>query len=268
MLKGKNALVTGSTRGIGLATARALAAQGCNIVLNGFGDQNEIETHRRTIENDYGVTALFHGADLSADDQLDDLADVALSKLGGIDILVNNAVIRYFHPIEEFDRDEWRHALAVNLSAPFFLTQRVLPGMRQRGWGRIVNLSSVMGFGGRSGRVDYISCKTGILGLTRATAAETRREKNITCNAVCPGSVLTPNTEIKIQELADAKGLNFEDAKEAYVQNRGQTSGFIDPSEIADTIVYLCQDGSYNISGAAIPVDRGRSVTWLEGPLD
>jgi 3-hydroxybutyrate dehydrogenase len=265
MLKGKTALVTGSTRGIGEAAARTLAAQGCNIMMNGFGDADDIEAKRAQIEAESGSTVRYHDADLSDEKQLDDLVDCAEAVFGGIDILVNNAVIRYFHTVDDFDRDNWRHALSVNVTAPFFLMQRVLPGMRKRGWGRIINMASVLGLGARGGRADYVTSKTAIIGLTRAVAAETKLEPQITCNAICPGSVLTPNTEIKIGELAEADGLNFEDAKAQYLLRRGQKTGYIDPAQIADLIAFLCQNSSMDITGTAIPIDRGRSATWLDG---
>jgi 3-hydroxybutyrate dehydrogenase len=264
MLKGKTALVTGSTRGIGEAAARALAAQGCNVMMSGFGDPDEIERKRASIEAETGASVRYHGADLADADQIDDLARSVEAAFGSLDILVNNAVIRYFSSVEAFDRDEWNHALAVNLTAPFFLIQHALPGMRRRGWGRIVNMSSVMGLGARSGRADYITTKTGLIGLTRAVAAELRDEANITCNALCPGSVLTPNTEIKIAELARNEGIGLEQAKREYLLRRGQTTGYIEPDRIAKLIVFLCQDSALDINGAAIPIDKGRAATWLE----
>lgn len=264
MLKGRSALVTGSTRGIGEAIARALAVEGCSVMMNGFGDAAEIEAKRASIEAETGAKVRFYGADLAEEEQVDDLVRTTEAEFGAVDILVNNAVIRYFHSIDDFNRDEWRHALAVNVTAPFLLIQSVLPGMRRRGWGRIVNFSSVMGLAGRSGRVDYITSKTAMLGLTRATAAETRNEPNITCNALCPGSVLTPNTEIKIAELADEKGISLDEAKEEYLRRRGQTTGYIEPARVADLVAFLCQEKASDITGAAIPIDRGRSATWLE----
>jgi len=264
MLKGKAALVTGSTRGIGEAAARALAAEGCNVMMCGFGNPDDIERKRAAIEADTGVKVRYHNADLADADQLDDLARSVDAAFGSFDILVNNAVIRYFHTIETFERDDWNHALAVNLTAPFFLIQHALPGMRRRGWGRIVNMSSVMGLGARAGRADYITTKTGLLGLTRAVAAELRGAQNITCNALCPGAVLTPNTEIKIAELAQNEGLEFEQAKREYLARRGQITGYIEPDRVAKLIVYLCQDSSLDINGAAIPIDKGRAAAWLE----
>tara|TARA_B100000676_G_C18090699_1_gene859421 strand:- start:5211 stop:6014 length:804 start_codon:yes stop_codon:yes gene_type:complete len=261
---GKNALVTGSTRGIGKATAEALAAEGCNVMLSGFGDPVKIEAECTRMANTYGVNVAYNGADLSKEDDCDELVDAATEILGPIEILVNNAVIRYFHDIEEFPREEWQHALAVNVTAPFILTQRVLADMRERKWGRIINFSSVLGVAARSGRADYVVSKHAMLGLTRATAAEIKDIEGITCNAICPGSVLTPNTEIKINELAEEQGVSFEEATEVFLARRGQTRNFIDPTQVAKLIVFLCQDSSLNITGAALPIDQGRSATWLE----
>ena len=264
-MKGKAALVTGSTRGIGEAIAKALAAEGCNVMLNGFGDAAAIEQKRAAMEEQHGVTVRYNGADLGVESQVDDLTRATEEAFGSVDILVNNAVIRYFHSIDDFDRKDWHNAMAVNVTAPFLLTQNVLPGMRQRGFGRIVNFSSVLGLAARSGRADYVTAKTAMLGITRATAAETRSEPNITCNAICPGSVLTPNTEIKIGELAEEAGLSFDDAKGEYLRRRGQTTGYIEPARVANLITFLCRDEASDITGTAIPIDRGRSATWLDG---
>jgi 3-hydroxybutyrate dehydrogenase len=263
-MQGRNALVTGSTRGIGAAIAEALAAEGCNVMLNGFGDADAIEAARSRMAETHGVTVAYNGADLSNEGDVDALTQAAEKTLGGIDILVNNAVIRYFHGIDDFPREEWNHALAVNVTAPFILTQNVLPGMRERKWGRIVNFSSVLGLAARSGRSDYVVSKHAMLGLTRATAAEVRDIEGITCNAICPGSVLTPNTEIKIAELAEAEGIDFEEAKVLFLKRRGQTRPHIDPARVAELIVFLCRDSASDITGAAIPIDQGRSATWLE----
>ena len=157
MLQGKSALVTGSTRGIGAAIAAALAAEGCNVMLNGFGHAAQIESTRQELAERCGVSVAYHGADLAQEAEVDALTDATAEAFGGVDILVNNAVIRYFHSIDDFPREEWRHALAVNVTAPFVLTQNVLPGMKSKGWGRIVNFSSVLGLAARSGRADYIT---------------------------------------------------------------------------------------------------------------
>ena len=264
MLKGKTALVTGSTRGIGAAAAAALAAEGCNVMLNGFGDDAEIEKQRASLAHDHGVGVAYCDADLADVPQIRHLVSQTTEHLGPPDILVNNAVIRYFASIDEFAPEEWDHALAVNLSAPFHLIRLVLPGMRRRHWGRIVNISSVLGLGARSGRVDYVTTKTGLIGLTRAVAAETRAAGNITCNAICPGAVLTPNTEVKIAELAEAEGLSPEEARSEYLSRRDQPTDFIDPARVARLIRFLCKDESFDMNGAAIPIDNARSAAWLE----
>ena len=263
-MRGRNALVTGSTRGIGAAVAAALAAEGCNVMLNGFGEADVIEATRQGLADEHGVSVAYCSSDLSKEDEVDALTKETEDAFGGIDILINNAVIRYFHGIDDFPREEWNHALAVNVTAPFILTQNVLPGMRERKWGRIVNFSSVLGMAARSGRADYVVSKHAMLGLTRSTAAEIREIEGITCNAICPGSVLTPNTEIKIGELAEEKGLSFEDATAVFLARRGQSRNFIQPAQVAKLIVFLCQDSSLDITGAALPIDQGRSATWLE----
>jgi 3-hydroxybutyrate dehydrogenase len=267
MLKGKTALVTGSTRGLGEATASALAAEGCNVMLSGFGDAAQIENKRGALAEEHNVSVGYHDADLADPAQIENLMRRTRDDLGGPDILVNNAVIRYFHEVDEFPREQWDNALAVNVSAPFHLIKLALPGMRKRDWGRIVNISSVMGLGGRSGRADYITSKSALIGMTRAVASETRMTENITCNALCPGTILTPNTEIKIAELAEAEGLGTEEARRQYLLRRSQPTDFIDPARVARLIVFLCQDKSYDITGAIIPIDSGRSATWLEAPM-
>jgi 3-hydroxybutyrate dehydrogenase len=267
MLKGKTALVTGSVRGIGETTARALAEQGCNIMLNGLGEPDEIEATRRRIENDFGVTAKYDGADLAHRDQVEDLVKSTQDAFGGLDILINNAVIRYYRKIVDFDPAAWDHALAVNLTAPFDLVRLALPGMIQSEWGRIVSMSSVLGLSGRSGRVDYTTTKTALLGLTRAIAAETLQYPNITCNAICPGSVLTPFIRARIQGIADERGVSWDEMAVEYRRDLGQHTDFIAPERVSATIVYLCSDIARDINGVGIPIDSGLSNTWSESPL-
>lgn len=264
MAETRNALVTGSTRGIGAAMAEALAADGCNVMLNGFGEADAIEGERRRLAESYGVEVAYNGADLGKEAEVDGLFQAAEEAFGAVDILINNAVIRHFHQIDDFPREEWRNALAVNVTASFMLIQMALRGMKARGWGRIVNFSSVMGLAGRSGRADYITSKHAMLGLTRATAAETVDIEGITCNAICPGSVLTPNTEMKIAELGEAEGLSFEDAKQRYLEIRHQKLDYITPARVARLVAFLCQEESKDITGATLPIDQGRSATWLE----
>lgn len=264
MLDGKTALVTGSTRGLGAATATSLAAAGCNVMLSGFGDPDEVAGMRRRLAETYGVTVGYDDADLADPSAVDALFRAAEGLSGSVDILVNNAVIRHFSSIDDFAPEDWDRAIAVNLTAPFNLTRLALPGMRARGWGRIVNISSVLGLGARSGRADYITTKTALIGLTRATAAETRAETNLTCNALCPGSVLTPNTELKIAELAKEEGLTADEARREYLRRRSMHGDFIDPARVAEFILFLCRDDARDITGGAHPIDSGRSATWLE----
>jgi 3-hydroxybutyrate dehydrogenase len=264
MLKGKTVLVTGSTRGLGAAAAAAFAAAGCNVMLNGFGEAAAIERQRAALAKEHGVSVGYHGADLAKLAEVEALFKAAEGLTGAVDILVNNAVIRHFSSIDAFQPADWDRAIAVNLSAPFHLTRLALPGMRKRGWGRIINISSVLGIGARSGRVDYVTSKTALLGLTRATAAETRGAGNITCNAICPGSVLTPNTEIKIAELAKAEGLSPDAARREYLKRRKQPGDFIQPARIAELMLFLCRDEAHDMNGGALPVDGGRSASWLE----
>jgi 3-hydroxybutyrate dehydrogenase len=264
MLQGKNALVTGSTRGIGAAIAEELAADGCNVMLSGFGEADAIEAERKRLADTYSVSVAYNPADLGKEEDVDGLFQAAEKAFGSVDILVNNAVIRYFHQIEDFPRDELRHAFAVNVTAAFMLIQNALPGMYKRGWGRIVNFSSVMGLAARSGRADYVMSKHALLGLTRATAAETGAYEGITCNAICPGSVITPNSDMKIRELGEEKGLDYDDARKLYLEMRHQKLDFIEPERIAKLVVFLCQESAMDISGAAISIDQGRVATFLE----
>ena len=266
MLEGKTALVTGSVIGIGNATARAFAAEGCNIMMCGLGTPEEIETSRAAIEMDYGVTVKFHGADLADRRQTEGLAQSTRDQFGSIDILVNNAVIRYYDNIVDFDPKNWDHALAVNVTAPFDLTRLTLPIMREKGWGRIVNISSIMGLSACSGRADYITSKTAIIGLTRSTAAETLRDPNITCNAIAPGSVLSDFIKARIQRMAEERQTSFEDMAKRYKRDIGQIADFIEPAQIADAILYLCRDESRHINGTVLPVDGGVAATWIENP--
>lgn len=266
MLKGKTALVTGSVIGIGNATARALAAEGCNIMMCGLGTPEEVEASRAAVETEFGVTVKFHDTDLAERAQTEALAAATVEQFGGIDILVNNAVIRYYDDIVDFDPKNWDHALAVNVTAPFDLTRLALPGMKSRGWGRVVNISSIMGLAARSGRADYITSKTAIIGLTRSTAAETLRDPNITCNAIAPGSVLSDFIRARIQKMADERQTSFDEMAKRYKKDIGQIAEFIEPAQIADAIVYLCRDESRHISGTVLPVDGGIAATWVENP--
>ena len=254
---GKNALVTGSTRGIGKATAEALAAEGCNVMLSGFGDAAEIEAERARIAETYGVTVAYNGADLGKEGDCDALTDAAVEALGPIEILVNNAVIRYFHNIDEFPREKWKHALAVNVTAPFILTQKVLTGMRERKWGRIINFSSVLGMAARAGRADYVVSKHAMLGLTRATAAEVRDTEGITCNAICPGFVQTPLVDGQIDDQAKVNNMSREEVIRDIVLASQPSKRFVEADHIAETVLFLCGPAAASFTGASLSIDGG-----------
>ncbi len=260
MLKGRCALITGSTQGLGQAMARRLAAEGCNIVLNGFGDPAEIEAQRRALEAEHAIRALHHGADLAESRQIADLIETAGREFGGVDILINNAVVRHFSPVEKFQPEDWDRALAVNLSAAFHTTRLVLAGMRARGFGRILNISSVYGLFGGVNRVDYITTKTALIGLTRAVALETARD-NITCNAICPGSSPSPAIEQRLQDFMAAEGLERDRAMEKFMAGRQPSGRFVAMENVAALAAFLCGPGAADITGAALPVDGGWSAS-------
>jgi 3-hydroxybutyrate dehydrogenase len=261
MLKGKTALVTGSIGGIGYATAGALAAQGCNVMLNGFADADEIEAKRSALESAHGVTARYHGADLRQLPDIEDLVATTERDLGPVDILVNNAVVRHFAPIEEFRTEDWHAALDVNLTAGFHLIRLTLGGMRARGFGRIVNLASTLGIIAMPNRIDYVVTKTALMGLTRGIALETQKEPDITVNAVCPGAVRTPAAEARVRALAETEGIPVDEAEKKFLTGRQPTDRFIEPEKVGGLIAFLCSDAAREITGASIPIDDAWTIS-------
>lgn len=261
-LAGKSALITGSLGGIGWATARALAAQGCSVMLNGFADAAVIRDRRDELARAHGGRVAYHGADLADPPQIAALVAATVAAHGSLDILVNNAVVRAFSSVEAFDPADWDRAIAVNLSAPFHLIRLALPHMRRAGWGRIVNMASVMGFIATVDRADYVATKTGLVGLTRAVALEVARTA-ITCNAICPGAVLSPATEGRIDEVVAREGRDKAALLREYVAgNTRQPSGrFIEADNVAGLIAFLCGPHGADINGAALPIDGA----WLAG---
>lgn len=262
----KVALITGAMGGIGGAIAEALGRQDCRLMLNDVGDASALEARCAALSEQLGLDVQFHGADLSDRAQVEQLVRDTAARLGPVDILVNNAVKRHYHTITEFPLDAWDYAMAVNVTAPFQLTQLVLGGMQTRGFGRIINISSMLGMGARAGRADYVTGKTALLGLTRATAAETLSDTNVTCNAILPGSVLTPIIEKRIQALADERGISWDDMATRYRANLNQAGDFIQPEQIASAIVYLCSDAARAITGTSMPIDAGVSAAFTQGP--
>lgn len=259
MLQGKCALITGSTRGLGRAIASRLAADGCNIVLNGFAEAQDVEDALSELER-MGIGAAHHGADLAVPGQITDLMRFAVEKFGAVDVLVNNAVVRHSSPIETLPVEQWDESLAVNLSAAFHTIRLALPAMRRRGWGRIVNVASIYSFIAAPGRADYITTKTALLGLTRAVALETAGSE-ITCNAVCPGTLPTPPIQARIERLAAERGVSMERATEEYLANRQPGNRFVSVEAVAALVAFLCGPLARDITGAAMPVDGGWSAS-------
>jgi 3-hydroxybutyrate dehydrogenase len=258
-LAGRCAVVTGSSAGLGAAIAERLAADGCDVVLNGIATGTEMAPTQRALEAAYGVRTLFHGADVGDPAQIAAMMAAAEEAFGRVDVLVNNAVVRQFAAIERMAVQGWDRSLAVNLSAAFHTIRLALPGMRERGFGRIVNVSSIYGLVGGANRADYVTTKTGLIGLTRAVALETA-EADITCNAICPGTVATEPIEQKIRDLAAAEGVSVEAATGAYLAERQPSRRFVAKDAVAAMVAFLCGPGGRDVTGAAIPIDGGWSA--------
>ncbi|AZG08218.1 SDR family NAD(P)-dependent oxidoreductase [Pigmentiphaga sp. H8] len=256
MLKGKCAVITGSTAGQGALMAAALAAQGCNIVLNGLGDPAAIENQRATLERETGVDVSYHPADLSVEEQVASLIAFALERHGAVDILINNAVVRHFAPVEEFESAHWTQELAVNLSSAFYAIRAALPGMRAKGWGRIINLSSNHGLFGAANRVGYVTTKTALIGLTRAVAMETVGTQ-ITCNAICPSAMLGINSQTKIDDLMKREQISREAATAKFLSER-KTTRFVET--LPAVVLFLCSEAGRDMTGVALPVDLGSTA--------
>ena len=257
MLKGKTALVTGSSGGIGLAIAQELATAGCNVMLHGLEDPGIVADSLVALRVN-GVTAVYHQKDLQNPEEIEQLSVQALEQFGCVDILVNNAVTRHFSPIESFPAERWDQALAVNLSAPFHFVKAFLPGMRQAGWGRVINMTSVYGSRGTPNRIDYVTTKSALIGMTRAIAAEVVGQ-NITCNALCPGSVLTPNIESRIRALMQEKNLNWDVATAEFLHGKQPGGKLIPAKHLAELALFLCTPAGGQMNGAVLPMENG----WL-----
>ena len=256
MLKGKNALVTGSTSGIGLGIAEGLAAQGVNLVLNGFGDAKEIETLRAGLAAKFGVKVLYDGADMSKADQIEAMMHKAEKDLGGIDILVNNAGIQHVAPVDEFPINKWDAIIAINMSSTFHTTRCALAYMKKQGWGRIINIASAHALVASPFKSAYVTAKHGVMGFTKTVALEVA-EKGITVNAICPGYVLTPLVEKQIPDTAKARGITEEQVKRDVLLAAQPTKKFVTVEELAGTTVFLCSDAAASITGTNISVEGG-----------
>jgi 3-hydroxybutyrate dehydrogenase len=252
MLKGKTALVTGSTSGIGLGIALTLARQGANIILNGFGDA---EAPKREVAAT-GVQVDYHGADMSKPEQIADMIAHADRTFGGVDILVNNAGIQHVAPIEDFPPEKWDSIIAINLSSAFHTTRLAIPGMRKKNWGRIINIASAHGLVASAEKVAYVAAKHGIVGLTKVVALETATT-GITSNAICPGWVLTPLVQKQIEARAAESGEGVEAETRKLLGEKQPSMQFTTPEQLGDLAVFLCSPGADNVRGVAWQVDGG-----------
>lgn len=255
-IKDKVALITGSTSGIGLGIAESLAAQGCHIMLNGFGDPDEIKALQQRIEADHTVKVSYSDADLSRADDAVGLVKYTEEQLGAVDILVNNAGIQHVSPVEEFPHDKWEQIIAINLSAAFYTIHEAMKGMKQRKFGRIINIASAHGLVASANKAGYVAAKHGLVGLTKVVALETATQ-NITCNAICPGWVLTPLVQKQVDAWAARDGISVADAEKALLSEKQPSLRFTAPEEVGEMAVYLCSDAARNVTGTTLSIDGG-----------
>ncbi|MGY3355007.1 3-hydroxybutyrate dehydrogenase [Bradyrhizobium sp. GM0.4] len=256
MLTDKVAIVTGSTSGIGLGIARELARLGANLVLNGFGDANEIEAIRNSIEGDHGVRAVYDGADVSKADAVRGLIAATIEKFGHLDILVNNAGIQFTAPVDEFPIAKWDAILGINLSAAFHGIAVAVPQMKKQRWGRIVNIASTHGLVASTHKAAYVAAKHGLVGLTKVVGLETAGS-GVTCNAVCPGWVRTPLVEKQISDIAAKNHVSHKEAADEILADKQPSLDFVSPSQLGGTVAFLCSPAADQITGTAISVDGG-----------
>ncbi|MEJ1994664.1 MAG: 3-hydroxybutyrate dehydrogenase [Limibacillus sp.] len=256
MLKGKAALVTGSTSGIGLGMARAFAAEGCKVMLNGLGDAAEIEATRAALAEEFGVEVRYNGADMTKPDQIAAMVEEAENAFGSLDILVNNAGIQHTAAIPDFPDAKWEAVIAINLSAVFYGTKAALPGMQKRGWGRIVNIASAHGKVASPNKSAYVAAKHGVVGLTKVTALE-NAGKGVTCNAICPGWVRTDLVERQIEALAEKLGVSVEEGAVELLREKQPSLQFVTPEQLGGFAVFLCGPAAEQITGAALSMDGG-----------
>ncbi|MGF1550124.1 MAG: 3-hydroxybutyrate dehydrogenase [Sphingomonadaceae bacterium] len=255
-LKGKSALVTGSTSGIGLAIARALAAEGAAVMLNGFGDEAEIEKERQALAEASGAEARYHGADLARPEQIETLIRETAGTLGGPDILVNNAGMQHVAPVDEFPPEKWDRIIALNLSAAFHAIRLAVPEMKEKGWGRIVNTASAHSLVASPNKAAYVAAKHGIAGLTKTVALELACA-GVTVNAISPAYVWTPLVENQIPDTMKARGMTREQVMNDVLLAAQPTKRFVTPKEVAALALFLCRDEAASITGANVSMDGG-----------
>ena len=252
ILKGKTAVVTGSTSGIGLGMAQTMARQGANIVLNGFGDFEAAKAAVAAL----GVKVVYHGADMSKPAEIETMMAFATEKFGGVDVLVNNAGIQHVANVEDFPPEKWDAIIAINLSSAFHTSRLAIPGMRARNWGRILNIASAHGLVASAGKSAYVAAKHGLVGLTKASALELATT-GVTVNAICPGWVLTPLVQQQIDARAQKEGITVEQAKKNLLGEKQPSLQFTTPEQLGDLAVFLCSAGADNVRGVAWAVDGG-----------
>jgi 3-hydroxybutyrate dehydrogenase len=257
-LQGRTALVTGSTEGLGFAVAEALALAGCRVMLNGLKPADAIRSKCVELEESAGVAVLYHQADIAQLSGVEQLIRATQAEMGSVDILVNNAVVRHFAPIVDFPPERWDAALAVNLSAAFHAIRLALPGMRSRNYGRIFNMTSVYGSRGTIDRVDYITTKSALLGLTRSVALE-NLDFDVTCHSICPGSVLTPSTDGRVLQLMRDEKLSRQEAERVFLKGKQPGGRFVSEKSVTDLLIFLCGPVARDMTGSLLPVEAG----WL-----
>lgn len=255
-LTGKLALITGSTSGIGLGIAQVLARHGANLLLNGFGDADQIDALVRQLAAEHGVSVGFAGGDLTKVDDIERMMKEIADQHGGVDILVNNAGIQHVSPVESFPVERWDAVIALNLSAAFHTTRLALPRMKERNWGRIINIASAHGLVASAGKSAYVAAKHGIVGLTKAVALETATT-GVTCNAICPGWVLTPLVQKQIDDRQKNLNLSPEQAREALLGEKQPSKEFVTPEQLGEVAAFLCSPGGDQVRGVAWAVDGG-----------
>ncbi|MEY4083922.1 MAG: hypothetical protein RL483_1291 [Pseudomonadota bacterium] len=256
MLSGKTALVTGSTSGIGLGMAKALAAQGADLVLNGFGEPGHIQELQQDLQRQWGIKTIHHGADMSKPAEIEDLIRTAEKTFGGVDVLVNNAGIQHVSLVEDFPVEKWDAVIAINLSSAFHTSRLVLPGMKARNFGRILNIASAHGLVASAQKSAYVAAKHGLVGLTKVIALETA-QTGITCNAICPGWVLTPLVQKQVDARAQAEGLSGDEAKRRLLLEKQPSGEFVTPEQLAGLAVFLCSSAADQVRGVAWNMDGG-----------